>query len=202
LQVTRQFGAVLKSNDLVRVTEGSVTTGANDQAVLIVAAMELVSAAAAAAAAPAAEAAAKTPAKTPAAALKPAPRAPGSGPEPPATGSARAPARAPAAGATPRRAPTPISSLNPYMHGWAVRARVVAKGQKRAFNGGGGGGVFSAELVDAAGTAIEATFWREAADRFFDVLEEGRVFTFARGAVKVANKRWSQVRAAVAFGWF
>lgn len=48
--------------------------------------------------------------------------------------------------------------------------------------------------MDDRGTSIEATFWREAADRCYDALEEGRVYTLARGAVKPANKKFSSVR--------
>lgn len=37
------------------------------------------------------------------------------------------------------------------------------------------GSVFTAEIVDEQGTAIEATFWRDAADQAYDLLEEGKV---------------------------
>jgi hypothetical protein len=35
--------------------------------------------------------------------------------------------------------------------------------------------VFTAEVVDEQGTSIEATFWREAADRADELLQEGKV---------------------------
>lgn len=35
--------------------------------------------------------------------------------------------------------------------------------------------MFSAEVVDEQGTTIEATFWREAADHAYELLEEGKV---------------------------
>jgi len=35
--------------------------------------------------------------------------------------------------------------------------------------------VFTAEIVDEQGTAIEATFWRDAADQAYELLEEGKV---------------------------
>jgi replication factor A1 len=205
-QVARQLGATLKNNDIVRVTEGNLTTGANDRQVLIVAAMEVVAAGAAGdvaamavdaapiAAAPASPAAPGTETKTPAAAaLKTAggAGAPRSGPTPPSSG----PAAAGGLKSASKRPTVPLSSLNPYMHGWAVRAKVLSKGPKRSFSKAGApSSVFSAELVDAHGTAIEATFWREAADRLHEALDEGRVYVFARGSVKPANKKFSAVR--------
>lgn len=97
---------------------------------------------------------------------------------------------------TPVSKAQPISSLNPYIHGWSIRAKVMSKGPKRSFtnNQGVASSVFSAELVDEEGTAIEGTFWRDAADRFYDVLEEGKVFTLSRGKVKPANKNYNRTR--------
>lgn len=83
------------------------------------------------------------------------------------------------------------------MNGWAIRAKVVSKGPKRSFNNrntGAQSAVFSAELLDEAGTSIEGTFWREAADRYYDTLEDGKVYIFARGSVKPANKTYNRTR--------
>ena len=74
---------------------------------------------------------------------------------------------------------------------------MVSKGPKRSFNNRSTGvpsAVFSAELLDEAGTTIEGTFWKEAADRHFDTLEEGKVYIFARGSVKPANKNFNRTR--------
>lgn len=54
--------------------------------------------------------------------------------------------------------------------------------------------MLSAELVDAQGTAIEATFWREAATKAESALEVGSIYLFSRGRVKPANKAYSNVR--------
>lgn len=87
----------------------------------------------------------------------------------------------------------PIQALNPYQSGWTVRAKVSSKGQLRSA-GAAGTQVLSAELVDAHGTAIEATFWREAATTAESLLEVGSVFLFSRGRVKPANRAYSGVR--------
>lgn len=101
---------------------------------------------------------------------------------------------------TPLSAAQPISSLNPYLHCWTIKAKVLSKGPKREFGknrpnaNGQSNSVFSAELVDEEGTSIEATFWRDAADRYHEMLEEGKVYTFSRGSVKVANKTYNRTR--------
>jgi replication factor A1 len=214
-QVARTLGAGLQPNDVVRVTEANVNS-INDKHVLIVAGMEVVKKAGDHVDPPP-----TVDAKTPAAALKAAgaglditpATAVATGPSPPTSALPTAVAAAPLAAANPASAapkpaatapkPTstlkrtiqPIAALNPYMSGWAVRAKVVSKGPKRSFSKNGApAGVFSAELVDAQGTPVEATFWHAAADKYFDSIQEGGVYVFARGSVKPANKRYSTVR--------
>lgn len=125
---------------------------------------------------------AKTPA--PKAPFTAAVKTPATGPTPPSGGAAGK-----------HHVIQPISALNPYMHGWSIRAKVLSKGPKRSFNrNGAASAVFSAELVDEQGTAIEGTFWRDAADRYYDSLQEGKVYVFSRGSVKPANKNYARTR--------
>ena len=50
-----------------------------------------------------------------------------------------------------------IASLNPYMGNWTVKAKLSSKGNIRTFrNARGEGRVCTIELVDEAGTAIQA----------------------------------------------
>jgi len=127
------------------------------------------------------------------------------GPGPAAAAAASAPS---SGGAIPVRAAgrpepagvVPIASLNPYESGCTIKAKVVRKNPMRSFSRGGGGGggpsssVFSCELADAQGGAIQATFWRDAAERVHPALQEGRVYYFSRFSVKPSNKAYSAVR--------
>eukprot|EP00887_Chlorella_sp_A99_P001665 scaffold8.g1665.t1 len=132
------------------------------------------------------------------------PYTPAAHPTPPSAGwASKAAGGGPASAGRPGGAPRPvqpIGSLNPYNNNWSIKAKaraatVVSKTPLRSFNKGGvPSSVFSMELVDEQGTAIEATFWRDAADRAHAQLEEGKVYLFSRGAVKPANKKFSSVR--------
>mmetsp|Transcript_62114 Transcript_62114/g.96504 ORF Transcript_62114/g.96504 Transcript_62114/m.96504 type:complete len:470 (+) Transcript_62114:51-1460(+) len=86
----------------------------------------------------------------------------------------------------------PICELSPYMKKWVIKARVTEKSAVRTFSKGGGNGkVFSAVLLDAAGGDIRASFFNEAVDKFSNILEMGRCFTFSQGSIKVANRQYN-----------
>ncbi len=64
----------------------------------------------------------------------------------------------------------PIASLNPYRNRWQIKARVTKRGDKKTWsNARGEGSLFSVDLLDAHGSEIRATFWKEAVDKFYDV---------------------------------
>jgi len=87
----------------------------------------------------------------------------------------------------------PIAELSAYTRQWMIKARVTNKAPMRVFtkSGGQGGKVFSADLLDADGGEIRASFFNGAADKFFDMLEKGKCFTFSKGTIKVANKQYN-----------
>lgn len=89
--------------------------------------------------------------------------------------------------------PTPIDSLNPYTNKWTIKARVNSKSEKRTFESKmGPGSLFSVDLSDDTGE-IRATFWRESVDRYYPIIEVGKVYLFCRGQLKIANKKFSAV---------
>ena len=51
---------------------------------------------------------------------------------------------------------------------------------------------FSMDLVDESGE-IRATCWREAADRFFPIVEVGKLYMISRAQLKMANKKFSSL---------
>eukprot|EP00581_Thalassiosira_minuscula_P004331 CAMPEP_0183747146 /NCGR_PEP_ID=MMETSP0737-20130205/67112_1 /TAXON_ID=385413 /ORGANISM="Thalassiosira miniscula, Strain CCMP1093" /LENGTH=555 /DNA_ID=CAMNT_0025982855 /DNA_START=538 /DNA_END=2205 /DNA_ORIENTATION=+ len=91
---------------------------------------------------------------------------------------------------------TPISGLNMYSNRWVIRAKITNKSQIRTWsNAKGEGSLFSCELLDSSGTDVKCTFFKEAVDKFYPMLEEGRVYTFSGGRLKVANMQYNTCKS-------
>ncbi len=57
---------------------------------------------------------------------------------------------------------TPIKSLNTFLFDWKIKARVTKKHLKKSWkNQRGCGSLLNIELIDMAGTQIQATFFNE-----------------------------------------
>ncbi|XP_062499308.1 replication protein A 70 kDa DNA-binding subunit-like [Corticium candelabrum] len=88
----------------------------------------------------------------------------------------------------------PIRSLNPYQNKWTFRARVTNKTSVRTWNNSRGDGkVFSVDLLDES-DEIRATAFNELVDKFYDLLEKGKVYYISRGSIKTANKKYTSIK--------
>ncbi|XP_009773896.1 replication protein A 70 kDa DNA-binding subunit B-like [Nicotiana sylvestris] len=102
---------------------------------------------------------------------------------------------APAARMAMTRRIQPLVSLNPYQGNWTIKVRVTSKGNMRTYkNARGEGCVFNVELTDEDGTQIQATMFNEAARKFFDKFELGKVYYISKGTLRVANKQFKTVQ--------
>eukprot|EP00924_Labyrinthula_sp_SR-Ha-C_P014412 maker-scaffold_20-snap-gene-5.10-mRNA-1 protein AED:0.00 eAED:0.00 QI:75/1/1/1/1/1/3/39/584 len=90
----------------------------------------------------------------------------------------------------------PIAGLNPYLPRWTIRCRVTARGPIRKWDKGpnNSGQLFSATLMDSEGMNIRATFFRDAVDKFYPLLQPDLVFNFSGGQVKLANPRFNDTK--------
>ncbi|CAE7509027.1 RPA1 [Symbiodinium natans] len=88
---------------------------------------------------------------------------------------------------------TPVSALNAYTAGrWKIKARVITKGDVRKFNNQRGEGqLFKVDLADKSGE-ISATFFGRAVDKYYSLLKPEKVYTFQKGQIKPANKRYDR----------
>ncbi|XP_022105118.1 replication protein A 70 kDa DNA-binding subunit-like isoform X3 [Acanthaster planci] len=94
---------------------------------------------------------------------------------------------------SPPKQAQPISSLTPYQNRWTIKARVSSKSAVRTWsNSRGEGKLFSMDLCDQSGE-IRATAFKDQCDKFFDLIEVGKVYFFSRGTLKTANRQYTSI---------
>ncbi|KAE8266254.1 hypothetical protein A4X09_0g6087 [Tilletia walkeri] len=87
----------------------------------------------------------------------------------------------------------PIEGLSPYQNKWTIKARVTSKSDiKHYSNQRGEGKLFSVNFLDESGE-IKATGFNDAVDRFYPLLQEGKVYFVSRAKVGIAKKQFSNL---------
>ncbi|XP_012275093.1 replication protein A 70 kDa DNA-binding subunit [Orussus abietinus] len=89
---------------------------------------------------------------------------------------------------------TPIAALSPYQNRWVIKVRVTSKSDIRVWsNSRGEGKLFSMDLVDESGE-IRCTAFRDQCDKFFDMIEIGKIYYVSRCSLKPANKQFNTLK--------
>ena len=58
----------------------------------------------------------------------------------------------------------------------------------------GSGYILNIDLIDKDQSQIQATFFNDAAEKFDKILRENKVYLFANGFVKMANKKFTSIK--------
>eukprot|EP00064_Thunnus_orientalis_P011748 superscaffoldBa00001730_g11779 len=78
--------------------------------------------------------------------------------------------------------------------GWTIRARVTNKSNVRTWsNSKGEGKLFSFDIVDESGE-IKITAFNNEVDKFFSLVEQGKVYYISKATLKVANKQYTTLK--------
>lgn len=89
----------------------------------------------------------------------------------------------------------PIASLNAYQNRWTIKARVTQKSDIRRYtNARGEGKFFSFDLLDADKGEIRVVGWNDQCDRFYDQVEEGRVYMISRASLRTKRGNFNQTK--------
>ena len=90
---------------------------------------------------------------------------------------------------------TPISALNTFNNDWTIKCRVTKVCPPFNWkNARGEGTLMNIELIDAKGDQIQCTMFGATVERYKTFLEEGKCYTFKRGTIKAANKRYTSIK--------
>ncbi|KAG7224581.1 hypothetical protein INR49_011334 [Caranx melampygus] len=77
---------------------------------------------------------------------------------------------------------------------WTIRARVTNKSNIRTWsNSKGEGKLFSFEIVDESGE-IRITAFNKEVDKFFSLVEQGKVYYISKATLKAANKQYTTLK--------
>ncbi|TGZ83991.1 replication factor-a protein [Ascodesmis nigricans] len=102
--------------------------------------------------------------------------------------------RAPAAATTETHANVyPIDAISPYQNRWTIKARVTHKSDIKTWNKASSSGkLFTVNFLDESGE-IRATGFNQECDKFYELLQEGRVYYVSKARVNMAKKQFSNV---------
>ena len=78
---------------------------------------------------------------------------------------------------------------------WRVKVRLTKKSEKKSWkNSRGEGYLVNLDLIDAEGSQIQAILFKDMADKYYDILVEGNVYTIEHGTIKEQSGRYSSIR--------
>lgn len=87
----------------------------------------------------------------------------------------------------------PIELLSPYQNNWTIKGRVSYKGDVRTWsNSKGEGKLFNVNFLDES-DEIRATAFNEMADKFYGLLEEGKVYYVSKARIQQAKPKFSHL---------
>lgn len=89
---------------------------------------------------------------------------------------------------------TLIANLNPYQTSWSIKVRVITKRSIHTWtNLKGSGKLFNIDIMDSS-AEIRAIAFYHLVDRFYDKIEENKIYEISNGDLKIANKQYTNLK--------
>jgi len=88
-----------------------------------------------------------------------------------------------------------IQTLTPYMNKWTIKGRVTSKDREMRTwrNAKGEGNLFGFVIADAT-SDLKGTAFKEDADKWFPMIEKGKIFQISNGQLKAKNPRYNNTQ--------
>jgi replication factor-a protein 1 (Rpa1) len=88
----------------------------------------------------------------------------------------------------------PIGALSITSSDWTIKVRVTSKTQMKVWkNAKSEGKLFNCILLDSNSDEIQCSFFNSIADKFYDIIQVGNIYTISGGNVKNSNRRFSTI---------
>jgi replication factor A1 len=89
---------------------------------------------------------------------------------------------------------TSAKTLTSSSKDFVIKARITKKSDMKEWkNERGTGKLFSVNIIDSFNEEISVTFFKEEAEKFYGMIEEGKVYIFKNGQVKISNKKFQSI---------
>lgn len=89
----------------------------------------------------------------------------------------------------------PLTSLTTFTKDINIKVRVLKKGDIKDFNGKNPGKLFSFNILDDQGTEMQVTCFTRACEKFYNLIQEKKIYEIQGGYIKPADKKFSSVRS-------
>ena len=88
-----------------------------------------------------------------------------------------------------------IQTLTPYMNKWTIKGRVTSKDREMRTwrNAKGEGNLFGFVIADAT-SDLKVTAFKEDADKWFPMVEKGKIYQISNGQLKPKNTRFNNTQ--------
>lgn len=89
---------------------------------------------------------------------------------------------------------TSVKTLTTNSREFSIKARVTKKYIMREWkNERGTGKLFNINIIDSFNEEISVSFFKDDAEKFYPIIQEGKVYIFRNGSVKISNKKFQTV---------